>query len=81
MDPREVQPPDVTRMDLHGEFVPDDVTPAEARDEVNFRARQAGYPVTRDGRPIPHKPTLLVTWGRAKLNVWPRDADGKLIDE
>jgi len=72
--------PDVTKMDLHGEFVPDDVGPREARDEVNFRAHRAGYPVTRDGRPVPHKPTVLVNWGAPRLNVWPRDPEGNLIE-
>jgi len=79
---RDRQPvaPDVSKMDLHGEFVPDDVTAAEARDEVNYRARQAGYPVTRDGKPVPRLPTMINPWGRAKLNVWPRDEHGNLIE-
>ena len=63
-----------------GEFVPDGVSKRELRDEVNVRTHRAGY-TTRDGGPIPLKIMGRVAWGRQKLNVWPRDAAGRLIDD
>jgi hypothetical protein len=56
--------------EFRGELVPDDVSPRDLADEANYRARQAGYPVTRDGRPEPRPPQALCNWGPRRLNVW-----------
>jgi hypothetical protein len=64
---------------MDGELVPRDVKEADLRDEVNLRTCRAGY-TTRDGGPIPRRPTAAVNWGRQKLNVWPRDGRGNLIE-
>ncbi len=66
--------------DNRGELVPMDVTPRELLDEAACRQRRAGYPVTRDGRVRPIRPTMVNPWGQPKLNVWLRDAQGRLID-
>lgn len=63
-----------------GEVVPDDVSPAELRREANLRAHKAGYDVTRDGKPMPRKIQTTVPCGEVKLNLWPRDAAGHLIE-
>ena len=63
-----------------GELVPDDVSRRDLLAEANLRARRAGYAVTRDGRPQPRRMQAPSNWGRQKLNVWPRDAAGKLIE-
>ena len=62
------------------EIVPPDVSKRELLDEANYRSHKAGYS-TRDGGPIPLKIQTTVLWGRTKLNVWPRDAKGKLIED
>jgi hypothetical protein len=67
-------------MSERSELVPDDVTPRELRDEAALRARRAGYPVGRDGGPLPRRIVSVNPWGRPKLNVWPRDAAGNLIE-
>jgi hypothetical protein len=64
---------------MEGELVPPDVPLRDLRAEVNLRSSRAGY-TTRDGRPIPPKIQAVVPWGRRRLNVWPRDADGNLIE-
>jgi len=61
------------------EIVPDDISQKDLREEVNFRTYRAGY-TTREGGRIPLKKQMTVLWGRTKLNVWPRDADGNLIE-
>ncbi len=63
-----------------GELVPDEVPARDVRAEANLRAQRAGYNVTRDGRPVAPKIQATCNWGRRRLNVWPRDAAGKLID-
>lgn len=47
--------------------------------ELNRRSHRAGY-TTRDGKPIPAK-IMSRGFGESKLNVWPRDANGNLIDD
>lgn len=61
------------------ELVPNDMSRVDMREEVNSRTHRAGY-TTRNGGPIPLKHSTTVSWGQTKLNVWPRDADGNLID-
>jgi len=64
---------------MKSEFVPDDISNRDLREEVNIRTSKAGY-TTREGRPVPLKITTTMPFGKQKLNVWPRDADGKLIE-
>ena len=59
------------------EIVPPDVSKRELLEESNYRSSKAGY-TTRTGGPIPLKIQNVVLWGQTKLNVWPRDAQGKL---
>lgn len=60
------------------EIVPDDISPVELREEVNSRTHRAGY-TTREGGPKPLK-IMSHGIGESKLNVWPRDNNGNLID-
>jgi hypothetical protein len=62
------------------EIVPDDVNLNDLRDEVNLRTYHAGY-TTKEGNPIPKKIQTTISWGRSKLNLWPRDKHGNLIDD
>ncbi len=48
------------------------------KEELNIRSHRAGY-TTRDGGPIPLK-IMSQGFGKSKLNVWPRDKDGNLIE-
>ena len=63
-----------------GEIVPEDVSSRDLRDEANLRAFRAGYAVTKDGRRQPRKIQSLNPWGKRKLNIWPRDDAGRLIE-
>lgn len=72
--PDEVTPPEP------GELVPPDVPPRALRDEINFRTHRAGYTNRDGGRPA-RKIQGTCPWGVRRLNVWPRDAAGKLIGE
>ena len=59
------------------------VTESESRlrDEVNRRTHKAGY-TDRDGQPkdLP-KIRIFGGLGESKLNIWPRDENGQLIDD
>lgn len=58
----------------------DKVNPKVLRDEVNSRTHQAGY-TDRDGQPIVSgKIMISVPVGKEKLNIWPRDKRGNLIE-
>lgn len=47
--------------------------------ELNIRSHKAGY-TTRKGRSIPLK-IMVRGCGPSKLNIWPRDKNGKLIGD
>lgn len=47
-------------------------------EELNIRSSKAGY-TTREGSPIPAK-IMSRGFGVSKLNIWPRDKNGNLID-
>lgn len=66
-------------LDGKGELVPSDVSEKDFRAEVNLRTARAGY-TTRDGGRIPRRIMAAINFGRTKLNVWPRDEQGNLID-
>jgi hypothetical protein len=65
---------------MNCELVPDNVSENDLRDEVNKRTAKAGY-TTRFGEP-PYATKIMTTvpFGKVKLNLWPRDENGQLID-
>ena len=65
---------------MNGELVPANVTEKDLKDEANRRTAKAGY-TTRFGEP-PYATKIMVNvlFGKEKLNVWPRDEKGNLID-
>ncbi len=64
-----------------GELVPDDVSKEDLRQEAGLRAYRAGYDVTRDGSMPQPRIMATVAWGVRRYNVWPRDAQGRLIGD
>lgn len=64
-----------------GEVVSWNESESNVREEVLRRNAKAGY-CTRNGEPTgATKIMTSVSWGRTKLNVWPRDpVTGELID-
>jgi hypothetical protein len=63
------------------EIVPDNVSEKDIRDEVHRRTAKAGY-TTRYGEPtFATKIQTTVPIGKVRLNVWPRDKNGRLIDD
>ena len=66
---------------VHGtELVPENVSEKDLREEVLARNAKAGR-TTRFGEP-PYATKIQVTggFGETKLNLWPRDEHGNLID-
>ena len=62
------------------ELVPTNVSENDLRDEVNRRTAKAGY-TTRYGEcRAATRIQATCNWGQPKLNVWPRDKDGRLIE-
>lgn len=51
----------------------------DLQDEVNRRTHKAGY-TDRDGQQMVRKMMISVPCGEVRLNIWPRDKDGNLID-
>ncbi len=51
----------------------------DLRDEVNRRTYKAGY-TDRDGQQMVRS-IMSCGYGKSKLNVWPRDENGNLIDD
>ena len=63
-----------------GEVVPFGTPPAGMQDELNHRTYKAGY-TDRDGQPKDApKIRIFGGVGDIKLNLWPRDKAGNLID-
>ena len=48
--------------------------------EVNRRTHKAGY-TDRDGQQMVRSIMSTVPCGEVRLNVWPRDRNGNLIDD
>ena len=65
---------------MDGELVPAGVSKRDLRYEANLRAHKAGYDVTRDGKPKPRRICTVVSLGQTRLNLWPRDETGNLIE-
>lgn len=61
-------------------LVPDGVSQTDMREEVNHRTSKAGY-TTKYGECLSAtKIQTTVPFGETKLNVWPRDKNGQLIE-
>lgn len=76
---------------MNGEIVPHNVSEKDLKDEVIRRNARVGY-TTRSGEP-PYRTKIMILppngqyeknydkiFGERKLNLWPRDKNGKLID-
>jgi hypothetical protein len=61
------------------EIVPENVTDKDLREEVIKRNAKAGY-TTRFGEPPYATKTMARGFGVSKLNLWPRDERGNLIE-
>ncbi len=67
------------RLTPRGDFVPSGISEKDLRDEANRRTAKAGW-TTRYGEcRNATRCGILVNWGKTKLNVWPRDQHGNLI--
>ena len=62
------------------ELVPENVSEKDLKDEVNKRSAKAGY-TTRFGEPPYATKIMSRGFGESKLNIWPRDKDGNLVNE
>lgn len=63
----------------HGDLVSFSANQNEIRDEVNRRTAKAGL-TTRYGEPACNTKIMSNGIGPSKLNIWPRDEHGNLID-
>jgi len=63
-----------------GELVSADVPEKDLREELNRRTCKAGY-TTRYGECTARTKIMSNGIGESKLNLWPRDEQGNLIDD
>lgn len=63
-----------------GDLVPFNVPAKDLQDEVNSRTHKAGY-TTRQGEHLWSNKIMARGFGESKLNIWPRDKQGNLIDD
>lgn len=63
------------------ESIPMSVSDADLRDEMNARSCKSGL-TNRAGECVRGTGKIMTTvpFGRTKLNLWPRDKNGQLID-
>lgn len=64
-----------------GEVVAWNESESNVREEVNRRTCKAGYTNREGGPPATGKIQISVPSGEVKLNIWPRDENGQLIDD
>lgn len=62
------------------EIVPDKVSQRDLRDEVLRRSSRAGYTTRHGENPQATKIQTTIPFGKEKLNIWPRDENGNLIE-
>lgn len=62
-----------------GEIVAWNESEDNVREEVNRRTARAGY-TTKHGEPVGATKIMACGFGESKLNIWPRDKNGQLID-
>lgn len=63
------------------EIVPDSVSSKDLMEEAHKRSAKAGYTTRYGERTYSMKIMTTCNWGKEKLNVWPRDKNGNLIDD
>lgn len=66
-----------------GEIVSFSESESSIKEEVDKRTARAGY-TTKLGEPTygtKIQGLAYLPWSREKLNVWPRDSEGNLIDD
>ena len=64
-----------------GDIVPWNASESDLREEVNYRSWKAGYTTKLGECPYGTKCQGLIFFGEERLNVWPRDENGNLIDD
>jgi len=64
-----------------GELVPFNTNEKDFREEINRRTCKAGYTTKYGECPHATKIQTTVPFGKTKLNIWPRDENGQLIDD
>ena len=64
---------------MNGELVSPNVSEKDLHEEVNRRTAKAGY-TTMCGERTQATKIMSCGVGESKLNIWPRDETGKLID-
>lgn len=62
-----------------GDILPFNASEKVVQDEVNLRSCKAGY-TNRQGDPTYSTKIMVRGFGKSKLNIWPRDENGELID-
>jgi len=63
-----------------GELVSFNTNEKELQEEINRRTCKAGY-TTKYGEDPHHTKIMAQGCGKSKLNIWPRDENGQLIDD
>ncbi len=63
-----------------GEIVSFTENEDNVKEEVLRRSAKVGYS-TRNGEPISATKIMSRGFGESKLNIWPRDENGQLIDD
>ncbi len=62
------------------ELIPPSVSEADVLDDIHARTAKSGL-TNRQGEPCRSTGKIMARgFGESKLNVWPRDKNGKLID-
>jgi len=67
--------------DDSGDLVAWNADKKEVQEEVNRRTAKAGYTTKYGERPFATKIQNTISFGKTKLNVWPRDENGHLIGD
>lgn len=62
-----------------GDILPFNANEKAIQDEVNLRSQKAGY-TNRQGEPTYSTKIMAQGFGKSKLNIWPRDEQGNLIE-
>lgn len=65
---------------MNGELVSPDVSEKDLHEEVNRRTAKAGYTTKYGECTQATKIQISIPFGKRKLNLWPRDKSGKLIE-
>lgn len=65
---------------MNGDIVPFNANEKDLKEEVNYRNWKAGYTTKLGECRRATKIMGTIFWGKEKLNVWPRDKNGNLID-